>query len=492
MKHRCARQARAFPHGGARRLACILLGAQLLGCPAGAPLAPWRTASDLAPPELGTPWRGAGLTPAFLPAEETPGIPLELASDARRLTLAELLEIALRLDPGTERAWHEARAALADWERERGRYLPRLYGNVSVVDLRAPETDGKQPPVEPVREPGIAIDYLLFDFGRRAASVEAARQVLFAANWRYDQRIQDVLLEVATAYYALLGSKALVAADEETLADARLVLRAADERLQVGTGTIVDVYQARAGVARVELDLAADRGAVQAAHGALATAMGLPANTRFEVADLPGEVPLELVREEVDRLIERARARRPELGAARAETLRHAAEVEVARSAFLPEIVAGASWNRQAPELGGPNDGAFDQYRYGIEVNVPIFEGFRRWNALRAAESRSRASDARLRGRTQAVIAEVWNAYFALATALARVRASETLLAAARESYRASLATYRSGAGDVIELLNGLAQLANARAAAVIARTDLFTSHAVLLRAIGENVRGTG
>mgnify|MGYP005860796631 CR=1 FL=1 len=86
------------------------------------------------------------------------------------------------------------------------------------------------------------------------------------------------------------------------------------------------------------------------------------------------------------------------------------------------------------------------------------------------------------------MIGEVWSAYYDFRTALARLRASEVLLATARESWRAALAAYRDGVGDIVELLNALAQYANARAATVVARTDLFTSHAVLLRAIGEDV----
>jgi len=444
---------------------------------------------DAAPPALGEPWRPAGVASSLpLPEEALPTIPPVLLPDARQLGLAELLDVSLRANPQTERSWREAHAALAEWDVQRGRYLPRVYGNVSVVDLRAPEVDGKQPPVEPLREPGIAADWLLFDFGKREAAVESARQVLFAANWRYDQKVQDVLLQVAAAYYSLQGRRALVRADEESLADARLVLRAADERLAVGTGTIVDVYQARAGVARVELDLATDRGAVATARGRLATAVGWAANTRFEIVEPSGSPPLDIIEDDVDALIERARRQRPELGAARAEVLRDQANVDGARRAFLPEIIAGASYNRQAPELGGPNAGAYDQYRYGLEVNVPLFEGFRRVNELRAAEARQAASDAALRDRTQNVIAEVWDAYADFQTALARVRASTVLLASARESYEAALATYRDGVGDVVELLNGLAQLAEARAADVSARTDLFTSHAVLLRAIGEDV----
>jgi outer membrane protein len=485
--NQCTRRARTG-RDGIKALAYSALLAHVLSGAGCGTLGPLLHDPDTTPPELGRPWRpGAIASASQLPVEESAWTSPPLPG-GERLHLDQLLDVALRTNPQTERAWSEAHVALAEWDVQRGRYLPRVYGNVSIVDHRAPETDGKQPPVEPVREPGISIDYLLFDFGKRAAAVESARQLLFSANWRYDQQVQDVLLRVAAAYYALIGSEARTAADEENLADARLVLRAADERLAVGTGTIVDVYQARAGVARVELDLATDRGAVESARGALATAVGWPANTRFAVAALPADVPLDLVEDDVDQLIVRAQRLRPELGAARAEVLRDDAQVSGARASFLPELVAGASYNRQAPQFGGPNAGAYDQYRYGIEVNVPVFEGFQRWNALRAAEARRAASSAALRDRTQLVIAEVWDAYAAFRTAVARVRASQVLLASARESYAAALATYRDGVGDVVELLNGLAQLAVARAASIDARTDLFTSHAVLLRAIGEDV----
>ena len=108
----------------------------------------------------------------------------------------------------------------------------------------------------------MTLGYLLLDFGGRDASVEAARQALFAANWNQNQAIQDVLLNVAQAYYAYVGAKAQVGAAEATLRDAETSLRSADARLRYGAGTIADVYQARADAAQATLVLVGARGAV--------------------------------------------------------------------------------------------------------------------------------------------------------------------------------------------------------------------------------------
>jgi len=95
--------------------------------------------ADVAPPELGQPWRAPDVASARpLAAEALPGVPPTLAPEVGRLSLAQLLDVALQTNPQTERAWQDAHAALADWDVERGRYLPRLYGMMSVIDRRNP------------------------------------------------------------------------------------------------------------------------------------------------------------------------------------------------------------------------------------------------------------------------------------------------------------------------------------------------------------------
>jgi outer membrane protein TolC len=65
------------------------------------------------------------------------------------------------------------------------------------------------------------------------------------------------------------------------------------------------------------------------------------------------------------------------------------------------------------------------------------------------------------------------------------LEASEVLVASAKESYDASLTRFRSGVGDIVELLNAQTLLAQARAEMVQSRTSTFTSYAGLLHAIG-------
>ncbi len=72
------------------------------------------------------------------------------------------------------------------------------------------------------------------------------------------------------------------------------------------------------------------------------------------------------------------------------------------------------------------------------------------------------------------------------------MNAAANLLESATESYEASLARYKAGVGDIIELLNAQTTLAQARAEYVQSKTDIFTSYADLVNAIGTELPSPG
>ena len=97
----------------------------------------------------------------------------------RRLS-AQLVDVALRQSPSTRAAWQTARAAAASYGAARGAYYPSVaaFGGGGYGD-----SPGTTALVGGFGYVGATLDYLLLDFGGRDASVEMARQALFAAGW---------------------------------------------------------------------------------------------------------------------------------------------------------------------------------------------------------------------------------------------------------------------------------------------------------------------
>ena len=435
--------------------------------------------------------------PSALPADALPGVSpsLQAATTSNGLTLPQLVDEALRINPTTQHAWEHARVAATNWALSRGSYYPTITGTAfgGVAEANGQSLKGIDDfDRQAFGGVELSLDYLLFDFGGRSAQAEAARQGLIAAKWNHNQAIQDVLRNVAQAYYTLLGANAQLAATEISLADAQTGLDAAQARLKAGAGTLPEKLQAQARVERVRFELEAARGQVEIIRGKLATAVGWPANTPFTVAAEPGALRLDAIAKNVEQLIEQAQRNRPDLAAFRSAIEQQEANVRKAKSALYPKITASAATGWTTVN-GFTVDGDDDirSYAAGIEISVPIFEGFVRRNTVRKAEVELEVARTALRIQAETVIQDVWNAYNQFRTSSQQVEASDALLASSTESYNASLERYQVGAGDIVELLHAQAALANARALSAQARADFRNSYAALIHAIGAELPTT-
>lgn len=451
---------------------------------------PERHPMKFASSDPGRPWKPAPdqISPP-LSVEKLKGVPPELAAESNRLKVVQLVEVGLRNSPATRLAWEKARAAAANWAAARGEYYPTLSGDAMGAGGRQAMTTGLRGFRGVYGEAGVSLSYLLLDFGGRSARVEQARQTLIAANWNHNQAIQDLLRDVPQAFYAYLGDKARVRASEASLEEAMTSLKSTVERRKAGVSTIADVLQAQAKADQVRFDLVADRGSVEISRGKLATSVGWPANLQFDVAEEPEDVSVELIQQNAEHLIRLAQIDRAELIAARATVRQKEAELREAEAALWPKLTAtgNAGWvglNGKIPEFGNIEAGD-TYYGGGIGLQFPIFEGFALRNRVRRAKAGLEAAKSQLRLKQENVIADVWSAFYNFRTAVQQLEASESLLASSTESYRVSLARYRAGAAEIVELLNAQSTLASARARQVRARTNVFVSYAELVHSIG-------
>ena len=429
--------------------------------------------------------------PDSLPAEKLPGISDDLRPSGHKLTLAQLVDVALRINPSTQEAWDRARSAAAQWGAARGDYYPTIGGDVSGTGM-----GGSARGV--LGQVGVSLSYLLLDFGGREASVQSARQALAAANWNHNQAIQDVLRNVPQAYYKYIGYKAQVRASEASLKEALTSLDSTEQRRRAGVSTIADVLQARSNADQVRLTLVANRGGVKVSRGDLATAVGWPANIDFDVAVEPEEFPLSRMEQNTNELINLALRDRPDLESARATVRQGKADLDKAESDLWPKLVAtgNVGWTGIDGRMSGSGDvfvgmdidSSGISYYGGLALQFPIFEGFSLRNKVRAARSDLEAARAALRAKEVGVISDVWKSYYNVRTAAQQVETIKTLLVSSKESYRVSLARYRAGAADIVELLNAQSLLVSARSQEVEARTDLFTYYAELVHAIGADL----
>jgi len=422
--------------------------------------------------------------PRCTPSPEAPG---EISVPAGGFTLPELVEIALRHNPSTRRAWASVRAAEAAAGMARGAYWPaiELSAGIDRVDGTLPLFPSKI--TENYFQGSAALTYLLFDFGGRRARVDATRQALQAVSGEYSQNAQDVVLGVARSYYQLIGSLADLQAAEDTLKEADTNLASARALLEAGLGTRQDVLLMQAQRARANLGVVSRRGELAIARGALATAAGLPANTDLPLASLTRELHVDVEQLRVEELLQAGLATRPDLGAAWDRLNQARSNARDASSRLWPSLEVGADVAWLKGEGFFDNDFSVEgmSYQAALAVTYPLFEGFALRNGVRRANAMAEEAGAAVRSRQETVMREVWESYQRLVTAGQQVEASRELLESAELSYAAALTAYRAGLTTLPELVQAQTTLSDARYEHVAARTAWHVALVQLARDTG-------
>jgi len=478
------------------RGACAVLGTSLLlvasvGCAIPpslkawdplplAPEAPDRsyTASEPAS-ELRAPadaWRGAGQV---------------LPDPASTHDLAGVVDVALRNNPETRRAWEEARGAAASY----GRSLSEFYPEASVQASAGPSRFLFQASPRPLTieqdqfTPQLELTWTLLDFGRRTQGAELARQQLLAANFAFNRTMQDVVFAAQKAYFALDAAKGMKRAAEKNLELARSVREAAEERLALGLATQPDVLLTRQVDAKAVYDLESARVLVSDAQATLALALGIPANAPFEIDDLTRHPLPRQLEVAVDDVIDTALEQRPDLAARMAQIRAGEAAVEKAKADLFPTIGFSGTYGEDIWRYridGAPRDDvASPNYAWMFNLDWDLFTGFDRLNAIREAEASRDAARAELASLQLETTAAVWRAYFNYRAARKKFDYAEALLRASQDAYDANLEGYGLGLNTIVELLTGERDLANARYLVVQTRAELLTRSAELAWAAG-------
>jgi outer membrane protein TolC len=449
-----------------------------------------------APASPATPW----MAPPAPRSERTPiagraGSSVKVDQDLV-YGLADLIDLAHRANPDTRRTWEEARAAAAQLGRSQAPYYPTLTflanGGTSRVADQGPVPIGTFTVEGPSATPQLQLTWIILDFGRRSSAVERSSQRLTQANLTFNRKLQEVAFAVARTYFALDASRARVTAARVTLESAVAVEDAVAARLSQGLATRPDLLLARQEHARAAYEVEDALGAVADTQAALAENLGIAPTVPIRVADLSALPLPTALAETVEHVIDRALARRPDLGARLAAVRAQEAEAGRARAAFLPQLLFSGAVNQSLQRYrAGPPFGTFsmNETEYGAFLNFEwkLFDGFERENALREATSQREAAQAELAAFELRAIREVWKAYADVKTALRKHEFAVALLAASEEAYASTLESYRSaGLATVLDMLAAQRDLARARTTEIQSRAELLTASAALSFAAGD------
>jgi outer membrane protein len=471
--------------------ATILVTASLAACLNNPPHADGKPSAPPSPSQFWTPPKRA-VTHDVLPKNT---IPPDIAERVAKLTLPDVLDIGLLNNPETRASYATARSAGATIGAAYGHYLPQV-SVAATAERVGSSSSGVSASTSSgtvigggnwhsLIQPNATASWLLFDFSR-SSSIEYAKEDAYAASFTHNATVQTVVLTIEQAYFNYNSAKAVRDGDLESIREDSTNLVATQERHNAGVSTISDVLQAQSTLSAEELTLETDEGTVQTTRGALAVAMGFPANLPYDITPEPPNVPIAGIADSIQELVEVAVNKRPDLLSYRAQARQAHANIGIIRGEALPSLSLGGGFTRSFSFFSGtPSQIDANTYTATAGVSWPIFSGFSSsYNILQAKEA-AKASDANAEYQRDQVVYQVFTSYYNLRTATARVKSANDLLTASQQSYDVAIGQYKQGVGSILTVLTAQATLASARSQQASARWTWYSDLAQLSHDIG-------
>ena len=413
-----------------------------------------------------------------------------------RLSLGEAVRLAARQNAAVEGARARVDAAQARVTQKRSDLLPTVSAalvergsttNSATFPIEFPTAPGQQPLFDPrgaILGPVNTFDararasQMLFDPAARTR-LESARTGVAAASADVGSVADLAAGAAANAYLAVLRADAVYTARvaDSTLASELVAI--AQNQLSAGTGVALDVTRARSQLTGARAQLIVARNERDRTRVDLARALGLPL-VRIELTDALATLPtsgsaneaaaLDAAsrnRKDVQSLDLQARAARQQAAAIRGERLPTV-------GVFADEGLSQRNGRSYLPT-----------YDWGIQLSLPIFDGFRREGRVAEQVSAARDLEVRARDLRAQVEADVRSATLNLRSSSEAVGAARERLSLAEQEVSQARERFQAGVSGNADVITASITLNTARTQLVDALTSYQASRVALARAQG-------
>jgi len=368
-----------------------------------------------------------------------------------RLAVKDAEATALKNNPAISVARLDALASQQVVREVRSNFWPQAYANVTAVDARNNSriTAGalNNPIIYTRAAGGATVSQLITDFGHTSNLLASARLQARADEQSAVATKEDVLAAVDQAFYNAQQTHAVLRVAEQTVASRQLLADQVSALTKSKLKSELDLSFANVNLAQAKLLYLDALNNDKAAIASLSAILGYPTLESFElVSDTEALAPPPA---DVDPLIADAFAKRPEILALVFES-ESAEKIHLAdRDQMYPTISALAAYGDSPVR----DDRVYGPYgAVGVNLQIPVFTGFRYSAQSREAELRAQAMRQRLADLRNRISRDVRTAWLTASTAFDRVNVSQQLLGQANLALDLAQTRYKLGLSSIVEL----------------------------------------
>jgi outer membrane protein len=366
------------------------------------------------------------------------------------LTLAQAEAIALKNNPQITISKLNALMAQQYVREARAALLPTANLNITAADSnpgsRLSAGALNNPILYPRAAAGAVVGQLITDFGRSKNLLSSSQYRAKAADENAAATTADIILTVDQAYYNVLETKAVVGVAEETISSRQTLVDKIKALTDAKLKSDLDLSFADVDLARGKLLLLEARNNYDTSLAVLSAILGYPDQQVFAlVEESPSIAPPPL---DVAPLIQQAIQQRPEVTELQNE-IEAAQKFGSAEHDLLRPSASALGVVGEAPIRDNHIPNWYGAV--GVNINIPIFNGFLYNARAKVADLQTEASRQRLMDLRNNIARDVRNRWQELNRSFERLSVTEQLRKQANLAFELAQARYNLGLGSIVE-----------------------------------------
>jgi outer membrane protein len=380
----------------------------------------------------------------------TPSAPSQSASAGKDLTLAQAEALGLKNNPQISIGKLRALVARQYVREARSALLPTASLSVTAVDSnpgsRLSAGFLNNPILFPRAAAGASVSQLVTDFGRSTNLLSSSEFQAKAEEQNAAATTAQIILAVDQAFYNVLGTKALVTVARQTVDSRQLLVDKIQALTDAKLKSELDLSFAKVDLARGKLLLLEAQNNYQTSLAGLSAILGYPDEQNVQLVEEPATIAPPAL--DVLPLIQQALQQRPEVAALQDE-VEAAQKFSSAEHDLLRPTVSALGVVGEAPVR---DDHIPNWYgAVGVNINIPIFNGFLYNARAKAADLQTEVNRQRLADLRNNIARDVRNSWQDTNRAYERLSVTQQLREQASLAFDLAQARYNLGLGSIVE-----------------------------------------
>ncbi len=381
-------------------------------------------------------------------------IGFQLSAQNKKWTLEECVDYAIKNNISIKQSELDLKTSDVEKLEAIGGFLPTLNGNANYsINTGAsinPVTNQFQNQTFKSFSASANSNIMLFNGLANWKTLQRSKLNQIANKYRLDKMKDDIALSIANSYLQILFNKEQLKVQKNQNLVTKENIKRTQELIEAGSLPAGDIFELQATDATQEQQIISTENALLISKVALCQTLLLEDYATFDISDEVIDLPMSNITNETqEAILAKAKESVKDVKIALSNVDVAKKDVSISRSSYLPTLTGfvgyNTRWSESTPFNFADQLSLFDGTAVGLQLSVPILNGFATRGRVQRAKINQERSEFQLKQAELDLERNVYQAYNDVINAKKSFEAAQKTLEARKQSFNFSKERYEVG-----------------------------------------------